>query len=176
MRRNTRHSFWLLAALVSLLTFGAGSAATAGEPDDGLDLYFRDAPLLAPAEQELPRYPHADPGESKVIPRDFPDAPPQIPHTVEDMLPITGDDNECLECHHPENAIESTDVPLPESHFQAAVMGAGGKKDAMVWGGEGTMRRARTCPGARYHCSMCHTSQATNVRTPDNGFVPAKKK
>jgi len=175
MRRNTRHSFWLLAGLVSLLTFGVGPDANAGEPDDGLDLYFRDAPLLDPTEQALPKYPDADPGESKLLPRDFPDAPPQISHAVEDMLPITGDDNECLECHHPENAVEASDVPLPESHFEAPVMGAGGKNDAMLWVVK-DYEKGDDLSGARYNCSTCHTSQATNVRTPASSFVPAKKK
>ena len=174
MRRKARHSFWLLATLVSLLTLGAGSQKERAEPDDGLDVYFRDAALLALSDQDLPTYTEVDAGESTRIPRDFPDAPPQISHSVEDMLPITGDDNECLECHHPENAIEKTDVPFPDSHFRAAVMGKGGPKDAMVWVVKG-YKKSKDLVGARYNCTMCHTPQATNLKEPGNRFVPARK-
>jgi hypothetical protein len=30
--------------------------------------------------------------------------------------------------------------------------------------------------GARYNCNMCHTAQSTNVDTPNNRFVSARKK
>lgn len=175
MRCKAQHSFWLLAALVPLLTLGAGSQKESVEPDDGLDVYFRDADLLALTDQALPTYPETDAGESTLIPRDFPDAPPQISHTVAEMLPITGNDNECLTCHHPENAVEGSDVPVPVSHFQAAVMGKGGPKDAMVWVVK-DYKKMKDVVGARYHCNMCHTPQATNVKDLDNGFVPARKK
>lgn len=171
MRRKARHSIWLLA---TLLTLGAGPQQETAEPDDGLDLYFRDADLLALTEQAHPVYPDIDPGDATVIPRDFPDAPPQIPHTVADMLPIFGDENECLECHHPENAIEKTDVPFPDSHFQAAVMGKGTAKDSMVWVVK-DYKKQEDLAGARYGCTMCHTPQATNVKNIDNRFEPARK-
>jgi cytochrome c-type protein NapB len=174
MRRKARHSFWLLAALVPLLTLGAGAPKESAEPDDGLDVYFRDADLLALADQALPVYPEVEAGESTAIPRDFPDAPPQIPHAVEDMLTITLGDNECLTCHDPENAVEGSDVPLPASHFQAAVMGEGGPKDAMVWVVK-DYAKMKGVVGARYNCTMCHTPQATNVDGLGNSFVPARK-
>jgi len=170
MRRNARYNGWLLAAL---LTLGAGPQKQVAEPTDGLDLYFRKADLLAVTNQDLPDYPDVEPGESKRGARDFPDAPPQIPHRVDDMLPITLDDNECLDCHDPENAIEKTDVPIPASHFRAAVMGEGGPNDAMVWVVKG-YEKTKDISGARYNCTMCHTPQATNARQPKNLFVPAR--
>lgn len=38
-------------------------------------------------------------GESERIERSFENAPPMISHSVEGMLPITKDDNQCLACH-----------------------------------------------------------------------------
>ena len=35
---------------------------------------------------------------SKSMQRAFPGAPPQVPHEMVSMLPITLDDNQCLEC------------------------------------------------------------------------------
>lgn len=175
MRRRMRHSFWLAAALVPLLVLGAGSADNKKEADDGMDMYFRDGDLLALTKQELPAYPDTAAGESNSLGRDFPDAPPQIPHTVEDMYPITAEDNECLECHSPENATSKDDVPLPESHFKAPVMGKGGPDDPMVWVVK-DYKKSDELFGARYNCNMCHTPQATNVSTPSNRFVAARKK
>ena len=181
MRR--RSDFWLLAALVAVFVSGAFLGACAGttekgapkdaptsatEADDGLDVFFRDASLQSLSDQALPEYPDADAGESTKIARDFPDAPPQIPHAVEDMYPITLADNECLGCHHPENAI-GDDVPLPESHFKAPVMGRGAAHEPMVWVVK-DYRQIQDVAGARYNCNMCHTPQATNVSTPKNSF------
>jgi len=172
MWRMSRYHSWLLAGL---LTLGAGPPKPDAESGDGLDLYFRDADLLAISEQDPVNYPDTAPGESKRGARDFPDAPPQIHHAVEDVLPITLDDNECLDCHHPENALEKTDVPIPKSHFRAAVMGDGRPGDAMVWVVKG-YKTTKDLDGARYNCTMCHTPQATNVTAPKNRFVPTRKK
>ncbi|MBW1883320.1 MAG: nitrate reductase cytochrome c-type subunit [Deltaproteobacteria bacterium] len=174
MRRKTRRSLWLAAVLVSLLTLGAGSADDKKEVDDGLDMYFRDADLLALTDQPMPIYPNTVAGESEKLLRDFPDAPPQIPHTVEGMYPITVDDNECLECHHPDNIVSKKDLPVPDSHFRAAVMGKGDPGDPMVWVVK-DYKKIDDLVGARYVCSMCHTPQASNVNTPNNRFVSARK-
>jgi cytochrome c-type protein NapB len=175
MQRNAHRSFWMATALVPLLILGAGSADDMKAAKDGLDLYFRDGALLALTEQDLPVYPDTPTGESALLPHDFPDAPPLIPHTVEDMYPITLDENECLDCHDPENAISKEDVPLPESHFQAAVMGKGGPGDPMIWVVK-DYKKIKDVVGARYNCDMCHTPQAENVDTPNSRFVTARKK
>jgi cytochrome c-type protein NapB len=183
MRLRRRSDFWLLAALVAVFVPGAflgGCAGTteegspkdaprsASEADDGLDVFFRDASLVSLSDQALPLYPDADAGESTRIGRDFPDAPPQIPHAVEEMYPIALGSNECLECHLPRNAIEG-DVPIPDSHFEAPVMGKGADGEPMVWVVK-DYRKTEDLTGARYNCNMCHTPQATNVATPKNSF------
>jgi cytochrome c-type protein NapB len=161
--------------LLPLFLLGAATAGQQKEPDDGMDVYFRDADLGALSDQALPAYPEVDAGESKLLGRDFPDAPPQVPHTVVDMLPITSEDNECLNCHHPDNAVSKADSPLPETHFEQAVMAKGKPGDSMVWVVDGYVK-AKDVVGSRYHCSMCHTPQATNVRTPRSGFVRVEVK
>ena len=183
MRRRLRSDFRLLAALVAAFVPGAFLGACAGTTEkgspkdassaasgasDGLVVFFRDASLESLSDQALPVYPDADAGESTKIARDFPDAPPQIPHAVEDMYPITLAGNECLDCHHPENATGG-DIPLPESHFKAPVMGKGAAHEPMVWVVK-DYRKTQDLMGARYNCNMCHTPQATNVATPKNSF------
>jgi len=187
MRPRLRADFWLLATLAIALTTGALLGACAGtteegspkdaprsasESDDGIDVFFRDASLVSLSDQALPVYPDADAGESTKIARDFPDAPPQIPHAVEEMYPITLGGNECLECHLPENATEG-DVPIPDSHFKAPVMGKGAANEPMVWVVK-EYRQSQGLMGTRYNCNMCHTPQATNVATPKNSFDPPR--
>ncbi len=62
MQRKARHSFWLLAPLVSLLTLGAGPQKERAEPADGHPVYLPDAALLALSDQNLPTYTTLDAG------------------------------------------------------------------------------------------------------------------
>jgi cytochrome c-type protein NapB len=170
MRRRTESGLWAIILLVPLLI--AGSAASEKEVDDGIDVYFRDVDLGALSNQALEQYPDTEPGESELLERAFEGVPPQISHSVEDMLPITLGDNECLECHHPENAVEGDDVPLTEAHFERAVMSEGKPGEGMVWIVKGYEKAELI--GARYDCMMCHAPQASNVKTPRNLFKGEK--
>jgi len=162
------------AIVVGVLGSGliAGSASAQGEVDDGLDVYFRDADLSAVSDQALVKYRSTDAGESQAFERSFPGAPPLIPHTLEDMLPIMIDDNECLECHHPDNVGSEADMPIPESHFKGPVMAKGKKGQGMAWVVQGYEVREKV--GARYVCTMCHVPQATNVKSLPSRFVREK--
>jgi cytochrome c-type protein NapB len=156
--------------VAGLVLLGIGGAGSAPEPDDGIDVYFRDADLGALSAQGLEHYRTHEPGESERIERAFPGAPPQIPHSIEDLEPISLGENECLECHHPENASEGEDVPLPDSHFEHAVLGSGAAGDPMVVVVKG-YRLVKDEHGSRYNCTMCHTPQAIDVDTPPSLFV-----
>ena len=160
--------------LVALLAWGVSAEDIKNaEVDDGLDVYFRDVDLSALASQELPIFLDEEPGESKLLDRAFPDAPPQIPHTVEDMLPILWDSNECLECHHPTNVTEDDEIPVTESHFENAKMVEGKPGEAMRLK-VGSYSKGKDLSGARYNCTMCHVPQATNVKTPASSFERVK--
>ena len=175
MRHRARLSPWLLVlSMLPALVTGSVMADEKKESGDGLEIYFRSSALAALSDQALAKYPNIDAGESNTFERPFPDAPPQISHTVEDMLPIGLDDNECLECHHPENAMEGQDIPLPESHFQRAQMAKGKAGQPMVWVVQG-YEKAKDVAGTRYSCNMCHTPQAINVSTPRSNFVRTKR-
>ena len=171
MGRKVRLGIWVSVALAALLTVEI--AAEDAEVDDGVDVYFRDADLEALADQDLPVYLDAEPGESKKLERSWPGAPPQIPHNVEDMLPIRRDSNECLDCHHPDNVTDPDEVPVTESHFKKAQMVEGKKGEAMRLK-VGSYLKGEDLSGARYNCTMCHTPQATNVATPKSGFTRVK--
>ena len=175
MRRRTQPSCWLMGIVVPLLLLGADGGDLAKEMEDGIDVYFRDTDLGALAKQDAASFPVTEAGEAELIDRSFPDAPPSIPHTVEDMYPITPGANECLECHHPDNAVEGSDIPVPKTHFRRPVMGKGGKADLQVWVVKG-YAEGEDLAGTRYDCSMCHTPQAANVRTVKSTFERVKGK
>jgi len=63
------------------------------------------------------QYNTAAPGTSQRIERAFQDAPPMIPHSVEGLLPIKTNSNQCLGCHMPEVAPSVKAVAIPKSHF-----------------------------------------------------------
>jgi nitrate reductase cytochrome c-type subunit len=184
MRRRLRRNFWLVVTVAAALVSGAflgacagtkgedsgkGAARSAATGPDDIEVFFRTASIGSIGDQGLPEYPAADPGESTKLGRDFPDAPPQIPHAVDDMYPITLSGNDCLDCHHPDNALGADDVPLPESHFMEPIMGEGEAASPMVWVVKG-YAKAQHVAGARFNCNLCHTPQATNVATPRNDF------
>ena len=162
---------WILAAAVPL-----GFAATIAlggdkETDDGLDVWYRDADLSALSDAPATVYVADEAGESTLVDRAFPGAPPSIPHTTDGMLPIFGDENECLECHHPDNTMSKKDAPVPESHFHEAVLGVGegSSQEGMLWTVKG-YSKADDVSGARYNCVMCHTPLATGVPVMDTTF------
>lgn len=141
------------------------------EVDDGLDVRFREVEILSTAPQAQETYIDTDPGESKKLERAYPGAPPQVPHEMESMLPITRASNECLECHLPENAKEKRDVPTPKSHFERPIVAKGKPGDAMLTVIKG-YEKQKELLGSRYNCNMCHLPQATNV----GSLPPVSKK
>jgi len=173
MERNTKFATWILALLAVALMAPSEGIEGMEEVDDGVDVYFRDVDLGAMSSQALAAYGDADPGDAGTLKRAFETAPPQILHTVEDMS-ITSGSNDCLDCHHPENAEDEEDYPIPESHFQAAVMAKGQPGEAMLWKVQG-YKKGDDVAGTRFNCTMCHTPQAMNVRTPGSLFSPKEK-
>lgn len=175
MQRKMQLVFLMIGFLWSLPLVGGADATQAPplkEADDGLDVYFRDEDLLAMSAQTQEEYNPESPGDNPLIERAFPGAPPSIPHSTEDMLPITATENECLTCHHPNEAGKG-DIPFPPSHLVAPVMGKGKKKDSMTWVVK-DYKKLKDLMGARYNCVMCHTEQAKNVETPKSNFVVEK--
>jgi len=173
MRNRRVLAPWILGFFLLACAGGPGTREEVAEHEDPINIYFRDGDLEVMTDQDLEVYIETEAGESEKLDRSFDDAPPQIPHTVDGMLPITSDDNECLECHHPDNVISKKDLPYPKTHVERPVMAAGGTDDAMVWVVKG-YEETKDLVGTRYNCTMCHAPQATNVKTPYNDFGSIK--
>jgi cytochrome c-type protein NapB len=91
-----------------------------------------------------------EPGENETLEAYFEDAPPMIPHAIEDFLPLKVGENMCLECHElPDQmgqvAEAGEPTPLPASHYTDL------RRDPeTVTGG---------VIGARFVCTQCHAPQ-----------------
>ncbi|MBL0721566.1 MAG: nitrate reductase cytochrome c-type subunit [Sulfurovum sp.] len=62
-------------------------------------------------------YSRPAPGSSTKFERAYVNAPPMIPHSVEGLLPIKQNNNQCLGCHMPDVAESMGSTPIPVSHF-----------------------------------------------------------
>jgi cytochrome c-type protein NapB len=121
------------------------------------------------------------PGTAPKFERAYVNAPPMIPHSVEGLLPITQDNNQCLGCHMPDVAKGVGATPIPPSHFTnyrpTTVLKNGelvkeGKKVGIQKGDMGNVGDIKLAKvkkldhlyQGRFNCSQCHAPQA-NVQT-----------
>jgi len=148
-----------------------------------VDLYSEDK-----AEPAKTDYSRPAPGESQKFERAYVNAPPMIPHSVEGLLPITKDNNQCLSCHMPEAAKAVGATPLPPSHFTnyrpTTVLKDGelvkegktvGPKEDIGNVGDiklAKVKHLKTLYQGRFNCSQCHAPQAKVDTAVANTFKP----
>lgn len=85
--------------------------------------------------------------DSNRMPPAYVGAPPQIPHNIDDFVPINAEGNACNRCHDKparigQKKLKGIPTSMPGSHY--------------VKGEDGKLTRA----GARYFCTQCHAPQA----------------
>ncbi len=132
-----------LFVAAALLAGGLYAAEAEWVRDDAIGL-SKTSVFDDPAPPEF-AYSDLKPKQSGVLPRFWEDAPPQIPHQIDKLLPIRAKLNKCLDCHDvPEDIgkkVKGEPTPMPASHYI--------KDD-----GELVMAKGR------YFCSLCHVPQA----------------
>jgi cytochrome c-type protein NapB len=132
---------------IILLTFAAAAiacAGPAGTPDTDLGLSKTsvfDAPSPDPVQEE-----RAEPGEKPPAPRAYAGSPPVIPHEVPEFLPITLEQNACLDCHMTEEKTPGEPTPIPSSHYVDLRNAPAEARD--------------TIAGARHVCVTCHVARS----------------
>ena len=105
-------------------------------------------------------YPDTKAGKSDRLKPSYHTAPPMVPHTVEKYLPITTEENGCMECHDYYDKIGKKYVkgkkklPMPKSHYGG--FAGKGVKDEMS--------------GARYTCTQCHVPASNAKPLVENTF------
>jgi cytochrome c-type protein NapB len=100
----------------------------------------------APAGKPLPR-------------RISTEIPPVIPHAVGDFLPITRENNACIDCHElPGPKRKGEPTPLPRSHY-------------VDWRHD-QGKQLQKHSGARWICTACHVAQTDAKPLVGNRFKP----
>lgn len=144
-------------ALATLIASIIGCASTSGPAP------MRGAGVTAPDRApEVKVYASKVPGvgEQHLIERTFVGQPPVVPHDVEKYVPITVEDNACLECHVTN---ELRGKPMPKmgvSHFSTSKKEKDGSPAVEM---------------SRFQCDTCHVPQADAKPLVDNRFVGVTK-
>lgn len=128
----------LAAAITACATTGDSSSAALDELNSGPSVFDTQTP-------ELYAYSDGKPGYNDRLAKSWDELPPAVPHRVEEFLPVTADDNQCLDCHdvpkyigQPFNMDRSkkSKSPMSEEHYAS--------KDL------------DEINNARYNCTQCH--------------------
>jgi len=172
-----------IATLISIVCASDGNK-TITEEELGLrKTSLNDEKSVKPMEFS---YSKDAPGTSKKIERAFLNAPPMIPHSVEGLIPITKNNNQCLSCHMPEVAKSMGATPIPPSHFinfRPDTKMEGGKviKEGKVVGQDikntsdiklAKAKKLNQLYQGRFNCTQCHAPQANVKPLVKNNFTP----
>lgn len=104
-------------------------------------------------------FPDAKPGKSDRLDKAYSTLPPQMQHRVEEYLPITLEENECLDCHDRRKLLErewrkGKKLPMPDDHYGTFAK-KGGVEDVS---------------GSRYNCMQCHVPTSDAKPLVENVF------
>lgn len=144
----------LLAGIACIVT-GVGTAYAAApiKPDS---MGLSKGSVFGTPTPKTFHYSTLPPGQSTPLPRSYDGAPPQIPHNIRGLVPITANSNMCISCHARPNMWGSVrakgmPTPIPPSHY-TDLRNAPGKV-------------SKNLVKARYNCTQCHVPQA-DVKPP----------
>ncbi len=146
---------------IALTSCQVGGTASTGKAISSEELSYRNAPLTVNTVPPPVEFPKTPPGQSKRFARAYENAPPMIPHSVEGLLPITKDNNACLNCHDPKVAKSVGATPMSPTHFMDFFQLEKGK----------VVKLDKLDP-ARWNCSQCHAPQANAKPLVQNTFRP----
>lgn len=155
----------IFVALFLIIT-GAG-ASIAGQTIQSNDTGLSKGSVFDTPTPPVYHYGTAAPGTSKVLPRAYLNAPPQVPHDISDFLPITVQNNMCINCHNVKDQWgkkreKGTPTPLPPSHYTDQRNAPGKVTDNVI--------------NARFNCNQCHVPQTNAPALVENSFGTKVKK
>ena len=138
-----------LAFFTTLGLVFAAAGAAAGDAIDELNMGLSKTSVFDTPTPDTYAYSDAKPGWNDPLPRAWENAPPQIPHGVDEFLPVVAADNQCLDCHdvpkyldQPKNMDRSvkSKSPMSRDHYATAEL--------------------EDVDGARFNCTQCHVPQS----------------
>jgi cytochrome c-type protein NapB len=133
--------------------YGSGGPIDEASVGIGADGVFNDP---SPSTFEFPT---TKTGESDRIKKSYHTAPPMVAHTFVEYLPITMENNECMECHDKPKLIDREYIK--------------GKKLAMSddhYGGFGGRGDKDEVSGSHYTCTTCHAPASDAQPLVENTF------
>jgi cytochrome c-type protein NapB len=145
--------------LATLGLIFALTGTAAGEAIDELNMGLSKTSVFATPTPTPYDYSDAKPGRNDWLPRAWEGAPPQIPHRVEEYLPVVAEDNQCLDCHdrpkyigEPKNTDRSTKnkSPMSRDHYADETL--------------------EIVDGARFNCTQCHVPQSDAAPLVESTF------
>lgn len=148
----------IVSAGIVLLAVGLSGAAGADAIDD-LNMGLSKTSVFDTPTPKPYQYNKSKAGKSKVLPRAYKGVPPLIPHKVSTYLPISPEDNQCLECHDKPNLIGKKNTkksPMSRDHYIDPRTGGDKMASEVV--------------GARFNCTQCHVPQSSAPPLVENTF------
>lgn len=133
------------------------------------DLYTEDK-----VKPDTTNYYKEAPGMSKIFDRAYMNAPPMIPHDIDDLGEIDKNNNACLGCHMPDVASSLGATPIPKSHFTSfrPVVTVDDKDNVKFLGND--MMIKKDLEGnlwqGRYNCTQCHAPQTQGKLKVESKF------
>lgn len=164
-----KHVLTICLIAAAGMTFSA-QADSVNENDLGLS---KTSVFDSPAPDAFD-YGGAGPGAgNELLKKSYHTAPPQIPHSVVGLMPVTAKSNICIGCHvQPDNAgkevAKGAPIPVPSSHYAAPAFG---KQAAGL-----APTASKKLSGSRFVCTQCHTPQAKVDPLVQNNFDTALAK
>jgi len=146
-----KHTVTILLASLLAAVFGCASYAPL-KSMRGTDVSDQDkAPAQKPYSERSPGA-----GSPELIARTFVQQPPLIPHGVEKYMPITLQENACLDCHVSDEFKGKKMPMMGDSHFSKTRK----EKDG-----------SRAVEMVRWQCDSCHVAQSDAPPLVENTFV-----
>ncbi|MCK9372215.1 MAG: nitrate reductase cytochrome c-type subunit [Sulfuricurvum sp.] len=137
-----------------------------------VDIYTEDTAL-----PNGTNYNKEAPGTSKRFDRAYTNAPPMIPHDIDDLGEIDKNNNACLGCHMPNVAGDMGATPIPKSHFTSfrPTVSVDDEDNLKAESDDQIIKKdlkGQLWQG-RYNCSACHAPQTKGDLKVENTFKPA---
>jgi len=148
----------LALAFAGMVSLTANAVQDVAIPEESLGL--SKTLVSEDPDPDVVEFKAGDPGSNKRLATSYHTAPPMIPHTTKDMVPIKQDFNLCKGCHVQPAMIgmklePGMPVPAPASHYVSV------KKEELYMG--------------RWNCVQCHREQADVKPLVSNTFKKASK-
>ena len=139
-------------AILTAICLAAATAACnmktddmASGPIEDLNMGLSKTSVFDTPTPDLYDYSDAKPGYNDRLARAWEELPPLVPHRTEEYLPVTIEDNQCLDCHDVPKYIDkplNTDrtvknkSPMSRNHYASMDL--------------------EDLDGARFNCTQCH--------------------